>query len=86
MNHIVLEMEEDHDERVEEYGSDFDDISGTQLDPTLVRAARDEEISEIITRNMYTVVPISDCWTVTGKKPIGVRFVDVNKGDNSNLN
>ena len=54
--------------------------------PHLVRAARDEEISEIIKRSIYTIVPISDCWKVTGDKPIGVRFVDVNKGDTSNPN
>ena len=30
---------------------------------------------------MYTKVPIQQCWKQTGKKPIAVRWVDINKGD-----
>ena len=29
---------------------------------------------------IWEVVPISQCWAVTGKKPLGVRWVDTNKG------
>jgi hypothetical protein len=30
---------------------------------------------------VYKKVPIKDCWNKTGKKPVGVRWVIVNKGD-----
>ena len=29
---------------------------------------------------------VQECWIVTGKAPIGVRWVDINKGDSSNPN
>ena len=32
--------------------------------------------------NVYTKVPITECWDNTGKAPIGTRWIDVNKGDN----
>ena len=44
-------------------------------------AARSEEMKEFIKRNVYNKVPLSTCWEATGKAPIGVRWVDVNKGD-----
>ena len=31
---------------------------------------------------VYTKVPIQECWDNTGKAPIGVKWVDDNKGDN----
>ncbi len=30
---------------------------------------------------MYEKVPIEECWKETGKAPIGVKWVDTNKGD-----
>ena len=30
---------------------------------------------------MYAKVPTSECWRVTGKAPLGIRWVDINKGD-----
>ena len=26
-------------------------------------------------------MPISECWATTGKKPVGVKWIDINKGD-----
>ena len=46
-----------------------------------MREAGAEEMMEFRTRNVYTHVPIQQCWDVTGKAPIGVRWVDINKGD-----
>jgi hypothetical protein len=59
----------------------WDDLSGEELDPSLVMAARSEELKEFVKHNVYNKVPISKCWEATGKAPIGVRWVDVNKGD-----
>ncbi len=59
----------------------WDDLSGEELDPSLVMAARSEELKEFVKHNVYNKVPLSKCWEVTGKAPIGVRWVDVHKGD-----
>ena len=32
----------------------------------------------------YDKVPISEAMTVTGKQPIGCRWIDINKGDEEN--
>ena len=44
-------------------------------------AARSEEMKELVKHNVYNKVPLSKCWEATGKAPIRVRWVDVNKGD-----
>ena len=36
--------------------------------------------------NVYTKVPISECVAVTGKQPIGSKWLDTNKGDESGPN
>ena len=60
----------------------FDDSSGKQLNPDLVGAARQEEIEGGIRRfNVYTKVPLEQCYAMTGKRPIQTRWVDTNKGD-----
>ncbi len=57
-----------------------DNVTGSLLDNRLVQIARNEELSEIRRRGIYSKVPISQCMQITGKKSIKVRFVDVNKG------
>jgi hypothetical protein len=59
----------------------WDDITGEPLDPIGVRKARSEEMQEFHKHGVYRKVPISECWDSTGKAPIGVRWVDINKGD-----
>ena len=59
----------------------WDDLSGKALEPKGVEAARREDMAELAKHNVYTKVPISECWKATGKEPIGTRWIDVNKGD-----
>ena len=59
----------------------YDDITGVELNQQGVLAARDEEMVEVKKHNVYSKVPINQCWDRTGKKPIAVRWVDINKGD-----
>ena len=59
----------------------WDDLSGKRLNPTMVKAARKEEMSEFRKHGVYIKVPVKQCWDETGKAPIGVRWVDINKGD-----
>ena len=64
----------------------FDDVSGAELDPKMVQKARRDEIEYVRSMNLYTKVKISECLKYTGKKPIAVRWIDVNKGDAKNPN
>jgi len=59
----------------------WDDISGKRLEGELVTKARIEELAEFVKHKVYTKVPLARCYELTGRKPIGVRWVDVNKGD-----
>lgn len=64
----------------------YDDVTGKPLDTNEVWKARYEELGEIQKNNVYTKVPIEDCMRNTGKKPIAVRWVDINKGDDVHPN
>ena len=64
----------------------WDDISGKELKPDLVRAAREEELKVVDEMGVWELRPISECLEVTGKKPVKVRWVDVNKGDDDSPN
>ena len=62
----------------------IDDMSGHKLDTKLVLKARKEEMDKYYAHNAYDKVPIEECHRVTGKGPIGSRWIDINKGDDDN--
>ena len=64
-----------------DYSTFWDNVSGAPLETSMVLEARKVEIKELYKHNVYTKVPISECFGETGKRPIGTRWVDVNKGD-----
>ena len=64
----------------------YDDVSGKPLDPRFVAIARADEIAGAIAHNVWTKVPIQECYDETGKKPVGGRWIDINKGDGKNPN
>ena len=57
-----------------------DDVTNEPLDPALVRKARAEEIEYFRQMGVYRKVPLATCLQATGKKPISVRWIDINKG------
>ena len=59
----------------------MDGLAGKIFDPDLVHKARQEEMEIVHTFNAFTFVPLSECYTATGKCQLGTRWVDVNKGD-----
>ena len=61
-------------------------MSGKPLDPALVQEARKDELTHFRRYEVYEKVPINECYARTGKPPIGIRWVDVNKGDDTNPN
>ena len=71
-------------EEGDELESYWDDANKGWLDPKLVRAARAEELAAIKSYKVYVKRPISECLEVTGKKPMPIRWVDTNKGDDEN--
>ena len=62
-------------------GMAWDDVSGKVLDKDMVRKARQEEIDEYHKHEVYTKVEVAECWKGTGKAPVQVRWIDINKGD-----
>ena len=62
----------------------WNDVSGGELDPLLTLKAREEEMEQFRKHEVYEKVREDVCWAVTGKGPIGSRWIDINKGDESN--
>jgi hypothetical protein len=62
----------------------YDDVIGKKLKTELVLKARAEQMGEVVKFGVYSKVPIQNCWNDTGKDPIGVRWLNVNKGDEAN--
>ena len=62
----------------------WDDVTGAELNPKDVRKARGEEIEYVRKMNLYTNVPIKQCYDRTGNGPISTRWIDINKGDSVN--
>ena len=61
-----------------------DDITGQVLRDDLVREARSKELEYFRTKGVWAKRPRREARQVTGRPPISVRWVDVNKGDDSN--
>ena len=64
----------------------WDDMSGKELRGDLVRAARAEEIETIRKMRVWVKVDREQCFRETGRPPIKLRWVDVNKGDEARPN
>ena len=58
-----------------------DELTGERLPPGLVANAREEECAFMENWGVWQEVPVAECWQRTGRRPIGTRWVDVNKGD-----
>ena len=63
-----------------------DDLTGQILDSKLVREARQKELDFFEAKNVWLRRPFEEARRRTGKPPITVRWVDVNKGDDVNPN
>eukprot|EP00973_Karenia_brevis_P012630 1713512-Karenia_brevis.AAC.1 len=94
----ILDMDETNQRDIKEAGAEsdrlhddhdsdmiaVDDVTGALLDVRLVKEAREAEMRYFRRMGVYRKVPIRKCIEQTGKMPIGVRWVDVNKQDNEN--
>ena len=58
-----------------------DAISGELMIKELAEEGREVELETFRKHGVYERVPIEKCWKETGKAPVGVKWVDTNKGD-----
>ena len=63
----------------------WDSATGTSVIPELVVKAREEEMKEFQKHKVYIKVLVNACLERTEKQPIGVKWVDVNKGGEERL-
>lgn len=59
----------------------WDDVIGKIISPELVRDASAEEIRGAEVMGAWVKVPREEAFAVTGKSPVGTRWVDTDKGD-----
>ena len=71
-------VEEEEDDLLEEV---WDDVSGAALKPEEVKRVRREETEYVHNMKLYDKVSIDEAYQKTGKGPISVRWIDINKGD-----
>ena len=76
------DVDPDHDERFS--GTYRDDLSGQVLRDDLVREARQKEFKYCCDKGVWVKRPKDEARRKTGKGPISVRWVDVNKRDDMN--
>ena len=76
-NRFKIGEEEDDEGCGEAWG----DVFGASLDPKEAKRARREEIEYVPNMKLYEKVPIGEAYAQTGKGPISVRWIDINKGD-----
>ena len=62
-------------------GDYWDENTGEQLPTKLVETSRGEELEFMKKWQVWEEVPVAECLQRTGKKPLGSKWVDVNKGD-----
>ena len=83
LKHKYKTVEEGNEDQLE---AAWDDVSGAELDPNMVREARREEIEYVRKMHLYDKVHINECKRTTGKMPIIVRWIDINNGDKEKPN
>jgi len=80
-NVIQDHVRDEEEELVEHVGTFFDELTGEDLPHHLVHHAREEECSFMEQWGVWEEVPVETCWRRSGRRPIGTRWVDVNKGN-----
>eukprot|EP00973_Karenia_brevis_P065188 9051397-Karenia_brevis.AAC.1 len=76
-----MEESEKHMEEMdeEEWGGAWDDVHGEEILLKFVKESRKEEVDFIEGKPVWNLRTVEECWAVTGKAPIKMRWVDTNK-------
>ena len=61
-------------------GKVWDEVSGNQLNSAKVIAAR-LETKQLYSHDVCDKVSLAEFWQTTGRAPVKVKWVDINKGD-----
>jgi hypothetical protein len=64
----------------------MDDLTGLPLVPELCRAARKKEIDYFKSKGVWEIRSIDEAIRRMGRRPISVRWVETNKGDDESPN
>ena len=64
----------------------IDNITGQPLNPELCRIARKKELDYFHSKGVWSMRSVQEAWKLTGRPPISVGWVEVNKGDDDNTN
>ena len=64
----------------------WDSVAGQPLVTELVDAARSKELEYFASKNVWYLRPRTEAYQKTGRSPITVKWIDVNKGDDENPN
>ena len=63
-----------------------DDLTGLPLPPELCRAARQKELDYFRSKGVWEIKNVNEARAKMGRRPISVRWVETNKGDDENPN
>ena len=74
-------IEEPETVETPEFVESYDNIIGMPLDGKLVAEGRKLEMEYMRELDVREIIPLDRCAELTGARPIPVRWVDVNKGD-----
>ena len=64
----------------------IDELTGVPLPPDICRAARKKEIKYFRNTGVWNIGKINEARTRTGRRPISVRWVENNNGDDEHPN
>merc|ERR1712079_38360 len=64
----------------------WDDMKQRELNPTLVKDARQTEMKFVKQHGVYEYSTVAECRQKTGSDPVGTKWLDTNKGDDKSPN
>ena len=65
----------------EDHDNICDNILGKRLSPEAVQTGRRQQLKLMHRLPLLKEVPVERCWLETNAKPIGTKWIDINKGD-----
>jgi hypothetical protein len=83
INEWVLDIEQVVNSELEEEKEEemaWDDVKGIWIPAGLVRESRQEEVTYMVDRALWEERSVEECWRVTGKAPVSLKWVDTDKG------
>ena len=64
----------------------IDDLTGLPLPPESCKAARMKDVDYFRSKGIWEIKTLSEAGIETGRRPISIRWVETNQGDDDNPN